>query len=302
MEERKLILEVDFINNVILPNPDGGKKYKMDETLKNKFLNQVSEFWHTDKDRLEFFQYFNDSKYFCQRSKRNYDFETETYFYNSYSFKGASATQAKEFGESLNNFFQVVIEVKDLKVEAKVEAVDQHIALLDQRWFKLKRQRESLLQLSDWRILPDVIDKYDGEKDRWIAWRSWIRENTIPSPTDDRFNGSGLAYFKYTHELLFPIDPKNYRKLYPNDMLDDGVTAAPAFLDENDPQQWVRHDSEASSDFMRSRDENIYNLSKRGIPKKKKITQEIMDLMKLLKVEEEIPVNWSKYYTDESEL
>lgn len=311
MEARKLLLEIDFINNVILPTSDGDgnflasgtKKYNMSETLRDKFLNeQVSEFWHTDKDRIEFFQYFNDGTYFCQRSKKTYDFKTETYFYKTYQYKGATSDQAREFYESLELFFGVIIEVKELTVESKVESIDQNVVLLDQRWYKLKRQKEALLQMTDWRVLPDVTEKYPGERDRWIAWRSWIRENTVPAPTEERFNGSGLEYFKYTHEFLFPLDPKNYRKLYPNDMLDDGETPAPAFMDENDPNQWVRHDSEASSDFMRSREENIYNLSKRGIVNRKKISQELMDMMKLLRVDEEIPVNWSKYHTDESEL
>lgn len=311
MEARKLLLEIDFINSAILPLPDGGvdflapgsKKYKIDETLKNKFLNeQVSEFWHTDKDRLDFFQYFSDGNYFCQRSKKTFDFKTETYFYKTYRFKAGTIDQAREFYELLQKFFEVVEEVKDLKVEAKVKSIDQNIVLLDQRWYKLRRQKEALLQMTDWRVLSDVTEKYEGERDRWIAWRSWIRENTVPAPTDERFNGSGLEYFKYTHELLFPLDPKNYRKLYPNDMLEDGVTPAPAFLDENDSNQWVKHDSEASSDFMRSREENIYNLSKRGIVNRKKISQELIDLMRLLRVDEEIPVNWSKYHTDESEL
>lgn len=318
LQERTILLEIDLINDFILEIPPGSnlnsynelgkKKIKITESLKEKFLDlSVDNFWHSDKDKLEFFQYFSDGTYFCQRSKKIHDFQNESTYFKSYQFTGASKEQARELYTKFVDLHSVSLEVKNLTVEQKVAEVDKEIVYWEQRWYKLKRQRGEMLISSDWRVLPDVAEKYPGERDRWVAWRSWIRNYTIPSPSDpifndDNGNSSGLKYFKYTYEHKFPIDPSNYRRLYPNDMLDDGVTPAPAFMDENDANQWVKHDVEASTDFFQSREQNMFNLAKRGVAPAKKVNQSLIDMMKILKVDEEIPVNWDRYYTDESEL
>ena len=85
MESRKLLIEIDFINKMILPQSeiariDGinttkfdvllGQKQQIDEDLMEKFLsNVVDQFWHTDKDKIDFFQLYSDGTYFCQRQK-----------------------------------------------------------------------------------------------------------------------------------------------------------------------------------------------------------------------------------------
>lgn len=301
MEERTLLLEVDFLNNYILEDPSTRKKIPMDPNLVTKFLTEVSDFWHTDVDKLDFFQYYSDGSYFCQRKKRTYDFQRESYYDTVYQFKAGNDTEAKDLHDQIKLLLGVTIEVNELKVALTLKNTSDDITYWEQRWHKLVKQKEFMLNSSDWRVLPDVPEKYDGEKARWIAWRAWVRDSLVPSPTDEQFE-TGLEYFKYTYELKYPIDPSNYRKLYPNDMLEDGVTPAPAFMDENDSNQWVEKEVESSSEFVKKRINNLYNLSKRGEPSTKKVKQNLIDMMKLLNVTEEVPVDWSKYHVDENEV
>ena len=110
-----------------------------------------------------------------------------------------------------------------------------------------------------------------------------------------------LEFFKYTYEIKFPIDPKNYRKIYPDGLTTEG-TAAPAYMDENDPNQWGEYDIDVSSDFMESRLESIYNLASSYDTGYRKISENLMNIMKLIGVEDVVPVDWSRYYTNDSEL
>jgi len=316
---KKLLLEADFLNGSFTEsfpidiyydfdaNRQHGRTLVDKELITKFFETEVDEFWHSDKDQLEFIQFFNDGMYFCQRRKTVYDFSNNTSYPKVYSFTSATKEQAEAFYTQVQDFFFVVKEVANLKVEEKVKEIDSDIVHWEQRWRKLYKQKHNMLELSDWRVLPDITEKYTGEKDDWVKWRQWLRDKSLPSPTDPMFddeNGesSGLKYFKYTHELKFPVDPKNYRKLYPNGKLDDGVTDAPAFMDENDADQWVETQEQASNDFWKSNEENLWRLAQRGERAKRKVTTNILKLMKDLDVDDLVPVDWDKFYTDENEL
>jgi hypothetical protein len=316
--QRKILIEVDFLNEYILEegymfdyHADGvnskPKKRKFDLALKDKFLEKVDSFWHTDKDQLVLFQYFNDGTYFCQRKKKKHDFNTESTYWNEYQFMGASAEQAKTFYASLDCLRSVQREIKNLRVERKVQEIDKEVLFYEQRYFKLRRMRESILNCSDFRVLPDIEESFEGERDMWIKWRKYIREKTLMKPTDPLFddeNGdpSGLKYFRYTYNFRFPVDPKIYYRIYPDGKLTDGVTDAPAFMDENDADQWVRQEVEASHDFFRINETNMFNLAGRGVPVRRKLKDNVLSLMKDLSVDDIIPVDWDKYFTNEDEL
>ena len=317
-DQRQILIEVDFLNEYILESgyvfdyrADGinskPKKRKLNSTLKENFLKKLDSFWHTDKDELLYFQYFSDNSYFCQRRKQKHDFSTESVYWNEYTFKGASSDQAKALYESLDSLRSVQAEIKNLNVETKVRKIDDEVIFYEDRYFKLRRMRESILNLSDFRVLPDVEYTREGERDMWIAWRRYIREKTLLKPSDDFFkdaNGvaSGLKYFKYTFDFKFPVDPKIYYRLYPDGKLDDGVTDAPVFMDPNDEDQWGRQEVEASSDFYTANELNMYNLSGRGIPEQKRIKENVLELMKELDVQDIIPVDWDRYFTEDTEL
>ena len=143
-----------------------------------------------------------------------------------------------------------------------------------------------MLNASDWRVLPDIEDSYEGEKAQWIAWRAKIRSIAVPTPEqyDDK-----LAFAQTLYNQVYPIDPKNYRNLYPNGMLEDGVTPAPAFMDPDDADQWTNYDDDASSDFLDSRMINKLMYAKQRASGSKRVKREVLDIIKLMQVESIYP-------------
>lgn len=303
---RTPLLEVDFLNKIIneetryldqdtgtIKVAPGGRRVAFDDTASERFLAAaIDPFWHSAKDQLDFFQYYDDGTYFCQRKKLKTDFTTNTQYFATYQFSDGTADQAKQLYEQIKIFLEVANQVKNLKVEALVEEVDKEVLLYEKRYLKLKRQKNSLLELSDWRILPDVEDSWEGEKEMWKAWRAHVRTQVLKSP--DEFD-SGLAYFKYTYEYRFPVDPNVYREMY------DGVDNPPAYLDANDTDQWVYHDIEASTDFRNQREQTMYNLSRSQgkISTQREIDAKVLEMMRLLRVDDIIPIDWNIYYVAE---
>lgn len=305
------VLDVDLLSDNILFNPDVAvdlqgngqsavKRVKLDATLKERFLERVIDpFWHSEKDQLDHFQYYNNGLYRCQRRKLKHDFSTGANYWSTYEFKSATKEQAAELNEKFKAFYESLLVVREEQVYEKIDKIDDSTKYFQQKYMKAKRQKNDLLSMSDWRILPDVEDHYEGQKDEWIAWRAYIRNFILKNPGDFDNN---LAFFRYTYDIKYPVDPKIYRTIYPNAKLEDKVTDAPAFMDVNDPKQWVKHDYGASSDFVASREQNMYNLSGQYRTQYKKVKESVLEIMKLLNVEDVVPIDWSLYYVNDSDL
>jgi hypothetical protein len=289
-------MEVDFLNDfiVILPHD----KTTITLELKERFLSSLDPFWHSDKDQLDFFQVFNTGEYFCQRKKLKYDFAENVSYWSTYSFTGATKEQAEEFKNLLQDFFVVSREVKLSQINQAIEKIDKELIFFEQRYEKKIAEKNAMLSASDWRVLPDVEDSYPGEKDMWIAWRNALRNQVIKMPSDFETN---LEFFKYSFNIKYPIDPKNYFKKYPDGKLEDG-SPAPAFLDQNDPNQWVGYDTEASVDFVNKRLLNIIRYAGNYKPSYIKIKSSILELMKKLQVDQISEIDWDNYYVDETEI
>ena len=302
---RKPILQLDLVNNVgvLAPEDQAGieNRYSLTnvqfaEELKLKFLEQIDSFWHTEEDKLQLFCYFSDGTWFAQRNRQKYDFSSESLYWNEYSFKGGTKEQAKEVYEIGVATFAIQVVQKQLLGKQKLDSIEQEHQLFEAKWLKRKREKRMLLSETDWHVLPDVTEKYEGEKQRWIDWREKIRSIDIPNP--DVFD-TPLDFMKSIYENTFPIDPKNYRKLYPNDMLEDGVTPAPAFMDANDPLQWTSYDDDASSDYLDNRIVNKLIFAKQRMVSKRKVRARTLEIIRSMKAEEIFPGFDNELFTDE---
>ena len=164
---KTLLLEADFLNGSFSEQRSAEyyesdysqpRRTQVDQDLIKKFIDtQVDEFWHSDKDKIEFIQFFNDGMYFCQRRKTVYDFANNTSYPKVYSFTSATKEQAEAFYTKVKDFFFVVKEVANLKIEEKVEEIDSQVVFWEQRWRSLRRQKVNMLGLSDWRVLPCLL-------------------------------------------------------------------------------------------------------------------------------------------------
>jgi len=281
------VLEADFLNDFIIIHP---KKMRMDKDLKDKFLAlSIDPFWHSDKDQIDYFTYYSNGTYYCQRKKLKYDFKENINYWSTYTFTGASNEQAKQLYDSIKDLYAVLSEVKILKYDLEVEKIDEESIFFEQRYVKKLIERNEMLAASDWRVLPDIQDSYPGEKDMWIQWRSTLRNETVRPPTDFE---RGLDFLQYLFQVKWPIDPKIYREKYPNQEVE--------YLSTDD--QWVVYDSLASTDFVSSRIVNLSKIANNFTASYRKVSQTTLNMMRLLGIDEIAPVDWSVYYTDENEL
>jgi len=304
---RKPILQMDLVNNVAVMAPEDQtgienryslKNIEFDEELKAKFFEQLDSFWHTEEDQLQLFCYFNDGTWFAQRNRQKYDFASESLYWNEYKFKGGTAEQAREVYELGIATFMVQVVQKQLLQKKKLDSLEEEHQLFEAKWLKRKREKRVMLSESDWHVLPDVPENYEGEKQRWLDWRAKIRSIDIPNP--DTFD-TPLDFMRTMYADTFPIDPKNYRKLYPNDMLEDGVTPAPAFMDPNDSNQWVSYDDDASSDYLNARIINRLIFAKQRAVSKRHVRTRTLEIIRAMRVEEVFPGFDTELFTDTDE-
>lgn len=289
------MLEADFLNDFIIIFPD---KISLTPEIKEKFFSLIDPFWHTEKDQLDFFQVYNTGEYFCQRKKLKHDFNQNVSYWSTYPFSGATPDQALQFQNFIRDFFDASKEIKHLSIQQEIKKVDKELIFFEQRYEKKVREKNEMLAASDWRILPDIVDSFPGEKDMWIAWRNALRTQVIKMPSDFENN---LEFFKYSFNIKYPIDPKNYFKKYPDGKLEDG-SPAPEFLDANDENQWVNYDTEASVDFVNKRLLNVIKLAGNYTPTYRNIRQSVIDMMRKLDADQMVEVDWDAYITDESQI
>ena len=276
-------IEIDFLNKYIfVPSEDAvaltTTAKKIDPQLVDKFFETIDEFWHTENDQLQYFIYYNTGEYLCQRKKQKYDFETKTNYWQTYNFKNAPVEKVNELYDRIHAFSLLNKDVKQFLRFSEVTEIGQESIFYERRLLKKITEKNSMLATSDWRILPDVVDSYPGEKDMWINWRNTMRSEVIKRPEEFE---NGLEFLKYLYELKFPIDPKIYRNLYPDGKDSEGNEVG--YL--STPDQWVTYDLEASSDFITANAIRALNYTKGFIESRIRVKKSILDILKEFDVE-----------------
>lgn len=292
---RRPLLQIDLLNQrVLIADPDlartdnpedaPGNFSQVDITdeLKAKFIETIGNFWHTEDDKLEFFAYYSDKTFIVQRERLKYDFKSDSSYLSKYEFKGATTEQGEYVYDVARSLFQVIRQYKRTKALEAIKSVEKEVAYFEAKYLKKKREKKMMLASSDWRVLPDVPESYDGEKDRWIAWRAKIRSVAVMNP--DEYSDM-LTFAKDLYVLKYPVDPEIYREKYPNDMLEDGVTPAPAYMDENDDNQWTIYDSYASKDFVDDRMLNSLIYAKIRVQSPVFVEKKVRDIIRAMQIE-----------------
>lgn len=283
---RQPIVEADFLNGVLILGEFDQKVILTDE-LKQRYLERsIDPFWHSSNDNLDYIVIYNTGEYFCQRKKLKYDFKEKINYWSTYAFHEATEEQVNILKEQITSLFAVSREITTNKIYDTLEKIDREKLFYDQRYAKKVIEKNNMLSASDWRILPDIEDSFPGEKDMWIKWRQALRSDVLKKP--EEFNDS-LEFFKYLYNIKYPIDPKKYKELYPNDEVE--------YLSTED--QWVKTDVEASNDFVDSRIFNILSMSAQYKESYRRVKSEVMSLMKSLEVNQISNIDLDDYIIEQ---
>lgn len=275
--EKKVILEVNFSEKIIYFRNYDTSTLVPDDVWNNVVINFLTPEWHdADKDEIEFFIYYNDNSYFCQKKRKRLDYANQSYYWQSYQFTEKSNEQAYEVYDMFNTVgFVNRKEESDRWLDDANTLISNNQAFFQEKWSVLKKQISEMLYFSDWRVLPDIVEKFPGETDMWIKWRNWLRQCL---PNYSEFSTPYEA-FKFCYELKFAIDPKMYLEKYPNKEVE--------YLTTDD--QFTSYSFKASFDYM---SKNIYNIQEyvqMNINNEIKLSEETRELINRLKLKNYYP-------------
>lgn len=304
---RTVVMEVDLLNSIIvdashqLHLPTGkiiSQPIKILPDIMERFKNEVvGDVFHTDTvDELEHVLFFSDDTAIIQRKKFKYDFATDQSTAVKYSFNGATKDQIVALRKRVENLISASTVVRQEQIREKINKVSREQLFFDTTMVKRKQERTAMLKGSDWRILPDIEDKYEGQKEQWKLWRKTLRNLDVFKKTYD----TNLEFFKALKQMKWPIDPSVYRASY-IDNLDPLGNAIEYNLDPNDPRLWTERDIDASKDYINDRMTTLVEWNDRSSNSKTIVAKEIRELMKLMRVEDfvEHGIDYSTFYDEE---
>ena len=304
---KKVIMEIDVLNSLIIDSthvlnlPDGNKisqPVKILPDIMERFKNEVvGDTFHTDTvDELEHVLFYSDDTALIQRRKFKYDFATDQSTSVQYIFNGATTDQIVALRKRVEDLVDASAIVRQEQIRDKITKISEEQLFYDANMNKRLKERTAMLKGSDWRILPDIEDKYEGQKEQWKLWRKTLRSMDAFTKTYD----DNLALFKAIKDIKWPIDPSIYRIAYP-DNVDPAGNAIEYNLDPNDPRLWTERDIDASKDYVNDRLTTVIEWRDRSINSKRVVSDGVQDLMKLMRVEDfvEHGIDYSLFYSEE---
>jgi hypothetical protein len=269
-EKKSTILEYDSKSRMILVrvfDKENETKYNaiyLSEQLNKNILTNIPSELSDEKDKIVLFGIYDDGTFIMFKEKMKYDFATKQAKWVKYEVTDATNEDAKEIFTVLKSavFIQQTTDSEE-RNNAILEILtkDQYI---DELYNNLIFKRDDLLRNSDYRILTDYPELFEGEQNLWIKWRNELRECVKES---NNFNDE-LDYLIYLQEFKWPVDPLVYYSKYPNKEVE--------YLSTDDQYSLVPEKiSTEIQDFIRKNSIGIINQQKlrneQGIPVEKQI-------------------------------
>lgn len=272
---REPVVEVSFLTQTLSYNR---KRKVTKDFVWEKMIEKIDPFWHSEKDQIEYFFFYNDGTYFCQKRKIKYDFESQSQYWHTYNWSEPTNEQAKALADFFETFAFIQLDVNTREFWGKIEKLQEEQYYFDKKYYKKIVERNAILNASDWRVLPDSPQKFEGEREMWVKWRQYLRGMCTKKPEEFANN---LEFFKYVTDIRYPVDPRVYYGMYPNFEVE--------YMDKDDEKQWVEYDFEASQDFINQNLRNIMAFLENANDAPKRIPEEILNLAKQLELEEVFP-------------
>jgi|TARA_B100000035_G_scaffold314838_1_gene332607 hypothetical protein len=272
---RETILEVNFREKLSVRNNFTAAKIS-DDVWDEKVLPKLNPFWHIEgKDEIEYFIYYSDNSYLCQKRRLRTDPDTNSQYWKTYWYEDATSEQAYEVYELFSALFTLTKEERRTNWVAESKKLFDHQFYYEGKWRKMRGQISEMLLYSDWRMLPDYEEEFEGELALWKEWRKRVR-NLLP---DLETFESAYAAFEFVSKMKYPLDPNMYVKKYPNRDVE--------YLSTDD--QFDKLDFKASSDFVAANVANIGDFVRNYAQEDIIVTQKAYALMEELSLFEYFP-------------
>jgi hypothetical protein len=221
-EDNPTLLEYDAKNRLILVrmiNPDKTHEYNvihLSEIVNNNLLKYLPDKWTNENDRILVFAIRANGEYMLEKEKLKYNFETKETHWIQYQYKNLSLEDAKEIFESL----KAVVFIQNTKNQNDQNSELLELArtefYLDAMYLRKKATADSWLRQTDWRVIPDAPQTFEGEMELWKQWREYLR-TCVKKPSD--FD-TDFDYLVYNSDFKWPINPETYHTRYPEHNVD----------------------------------------------------------------------------------
>ena len=291
---RESVMELNFAEKAVtLGNvAEGGRTTFVDEKAWTDIvLPAISAEWHDPgKDEIKMLVLYSDDTYLCFRKKIRYEFDTNSTRWVEYTYKKGNVSDVKAIYETIRTVAIIQKEVKERELLEEVrklnlEALDYYY---DSKWYKKMDEIQKLLLYSDFRVLPDAPQKFDGERDLWITWRQKLR-TLLPENPREEF-ADNFEMFKFVQTLKYPIDPRVYLEMYPNRDVE--------YLSTDD--QFKKYDFQVSKDFVGKTQLNLIQFLETYDANTRPIEKKGLDLAKQLRLETVYEgLNYEKFVAEE---
>lgn len=276
---RESVMELNFAEKAVtLGNvAQGGRTTFIDEKAWTDIvLPAFSSEWHDPgRDEIKNVILYSDDTYLCFRSKMRYEFDTNTTRWQDYTYKKGNVSELKTIYETIRTVAIIQKEARDRELLEEVrklnlEALDY---FYDSKWYKKMDEIQKMLLYSDWRVLPDAPQKWDGERDAWVTWRQRLRD-LLPDNPRETFEDN-FAMFKFLQTLKYPVDPRVWATMYPDRDVE--------YLSTDD--QFKKYDFEVSKDFVGKTQLNLIEFLETYDANTRPIEAKVLELAKALRLE-----------------
>lgn len=217
-DNKNAILEYDSKAKMMLVRifgKEGEVKYNsiiLSEQLNANILKNIPNELSNDNDRILFFGIFDDGNFVMIKEKMKYDFSIQQAKWIKYDVTDVTIDQAKEIFEILKAALFVEQQSQIAEKTETILNILKKEEYLNNLHLDMCVKRDKMLRDSDYRVISDYPELFDGEKDLWIKWRNELR-TVVKSPSEFE---DELDYLVYVQEFQWPIDPLLYLKKYPN--------------------------------------------------------------------------------------
>lgn len=151
-----------------------GDSIDLTETEYSELLSELPSFWHTEKDRLLRFIFFDDKTYFCEREKEVFNYTNRDTEIKIYKFDYATQEQAN----FLYAFFlEKYTKIKVARVDNAYDEIMSKIKDMSFVKISLLNARDEMLRNSDYLMMADYpID--EEKRNAWATYRQELRDIT----------------------------------------------------------------------------------------------------------------------------